>query len=180
MSKSRTKKPVMAVQTMEQVDATLADYATVDAKIEQIKSKMDEEITAIRAKYADELSSLNATRDESFNAIQVFAETHPDLFDKKKSINLVHGNIGFRLGNWKVKLLAKWKAADVVEQMKKVLPNHVRVVEEINKEMLIGDRENSAVNCYFHKDGVGINIVQDETFYIELKKENESNPATIN
>jgi len=175
----RAKKPLMAIKTIEQADALLAEYATADAKIEQIKAKMDEEITVIRSKYADDLSELNICRDESFNAIQMFAETNPELFEKKKSFGMVHGVIGFRMGNWAVKMLPKWKVADVVEQLKKVLPAYVRIKEEPNKEMLINDRDNKGVNAYFHKDGVGITIIQEETFYIELKKENETTPATL-
>ncbi|MFJ1366650.1 host-nuclease inhibitor Gam family protein [Capnocytophaga canimorsus] len=46
---------------------------------------------------------------------------------------------------------------------------YIRTVEEPAKDKLLADRDNEEVNTLFGK--VGISVVQDETFFVEPKKE---------
>lgn len=165
----REKKPVMTVKTIEEAQAVMAEYATADAKLAKINATMDEQITAIRKKYADEIQDLSDTRDEKFNQLQFFAESNADMFDKKKSMEMAHGIIGFRTGTPKLKTRPKFTWGSVTELLKIHLPTYVRTVEEPAKDKLLADRDNADVNKHYQR--CGFEVVQEESFYAELKKE---------
>lgn len=169
MATSRLKKPVMTVKTIEEAEQALAEYAKADARIAKINATMDEQFTSIRQKYADELQDLNEKKDEKADELHFFAESNAQLFDKKKSIQMSHGVIGFRTGTPKLKPLKKFTWGAVNELLKEYLPQFVRKVEEPAKDMLLANRDNEEVASLFKK--VGIEVVQDETFYVDLKKE---------
>lgn len=169
MGTKREKKPVMKPASMEEVEQLFATYADADAKIVEINAKIDQKMTEIREKYADELRELSDKREDCFNAIQVFAESREDLFTGKKSIDLSHGTIGFRTGTPKLKLRKGFQWGSALELLKKFLPSYVRTAEEPAKDKLLADRDQPEVNE--HLKTCGIEVVQDETFYINLKKE---------
>lgn len=173
MSKKREKKPVMAVKTIEEAEQVMSEYATADAKMAQIQAKMDEQITAIREKYSDQLQALSDTREDKLNTLHFFAESNAQLFDKKKSLQMSHGVLGFRTGTPKLKLLSKFTWGAVTEMLKDRLPAFVRIIEEAAKDKLLADRDNAEVNKHFAK--CGIIVVQEESFFVELKKEEFAN-----
>lgn len=167
---TRTKKvAILPPQNLSQAEKVLATYAEADARIQQINSTMDEAFTKIRDKFAVELQELNEKRTVAFEKVQMFAEMNPDLFPKKKSFDMAQGTIGFRTGTPKLKTLKGFTWASVTNMLKEFLPDYVRTVEEPAKDKLLADREVEEVASSFKK--VGIEVVQDETFYIDLKKE---------
>lgn len=60
---ARTKKTVVSGITREQAEQAFADFAAADAKVQNLTSKMDIEMTRIREKYADQLAELSATKE---------------------------------------------------------------------------------------------------------------------
>jgi len=102
--------------------------------------------------------------------LQVFAiENRNTLFDKKKSLETVHGIMGFRTGTPKLKTRKGFTWPSVVNLLKEFLPNYVRIIEEPAKDKLLADREIPEVAEKFEK--VGIYVDQDETFFVEPYKE---------
>ena len=131
---------------------------------------MDVEMTRIREKYQDELSKLQDQKDKAFDVLQTYGmENQAELFSKKKSIETVYGIMGFRTGTPKLKTLKGFTWPSVVNLLKEFLPSYVRTTEEAAKDRLLADREVDEVRELFPK--VGITVVQDETFYVEPKKE---------
>jgi phage host-nuclease inhibitor protein Gam len=55
--------------------------------------------------------------------------------------------------------------------VKEFLPGYVRTVEEITKDKLLADREAEKMPDDMAR--CGIQVVQDETFFIEPKKEEQ-------
>lgn len=66
MAKTRVKKVVISGITSEQAEIAFSEFATADAKVQNIQSKMDMEITRIRDKYADVLAEQQAIREKNF------------------------------------------------------------------------------------------------------------------
>ena len=99
---------------------------------------------------------------------------------------MAHGTIGFRTGNPKLKLLKGFTWASALTLVKKYIPIYVRMTEDVNKEKLIADRELKEVE--FNENETtrkklpmtnamaecGIIVAQDETFYVEPKKEEQT------
>lgn len=166
---TRVKKQVKPAKSQEEIEIVISEYATADAKYKKIIATIEQTITALREKHEDELIDLKTTIQEKVEDLQTYATANPDLFKDKKSVDLVHGSIGFRTGTHKLQTLRKLKWDDVLPLIKKKLPTYVRVKEELAKDKLIADRDDKKVSKYF--DYCGIEVVQDETFFVELKKE---------
>ncbi len=165
----REKKVLVTGITSEQMEAAFADYARADARIQGINAKMDVEITRIREKYADDLAELQESKERNFEVLQVFASEHPELFARKKSFEGTHGTLGFRTGTPKLKTLKGFTWAACLNMLKELLPGYVRMTEEPAKDKLLADRELEEVRELMPKCGIG--VVQEETFYVDLKKE---------
>lgn len=172
MSKTREKKVVHSGVSTEEMETAFTEFATCDAKLQKINATMDVEITRIREKYADQITALGERKDKAFDIIQAFALANKeDLFSKKKSMETVHGSLGFRTGTPKLKLLKGFTWGAVTNMLKEFLPAYVRVSEEPAKDKLLADRDNEEVAQYLPK--VGITVIQEETFFVEPKKEGE-------
>ena len=169
---AREKKVIHTGVSSEQMETAFAEYATADAKLAKINATIDVQMTAIREKYADDIAKLTETKDKAFDVMQAFAiENKDELFAKKKSMESVHGTIGFRTGTPKLKTLKGYTWSAVTNLLKEFLPAYVRISEEPAKDKLLADRELEEVASVFPK--VGIAVTQDDTFYVEPKKENE-------
>jgi len=169
---AREKKVVHTSVSSEQMETAFGEYATADAKLAKINATIDVQMTAIREKYADEIGKLNETKDKAFDVLQAFALKNKDeLFAKKKSMESVHGTIGFRTGTPKLKLLKGFTWGAVTNLLKEFMPAYVRISEEPARDKLLADREDEDVATLFPK--LGIAVTQDETFFVEPKKENE-------
>jgi phage host-nuclease inhibitor protein Gam len=183
MAKTREKKTVYSGITSEQMEQAFADYAKADARQQKITAEMDVAMTKIREKWQDELAKLAVTKDNAFDILQAYAlENRDELFTKRKSLETTHGTIGFRTGTPKLKTLKGFTWASVLTLVKKLLPDYVRTSEEVNKEKLLNDRNTEIpsddpeateqVSKLKEKmKECGIQVVQDETFFVEPKKE---------
>jgi phage host-nuclease inhibitor protein Gam len=170
MTTKRQSKPVITGITDEQYEDALSQYATSDAELQKINATMDLQLTAIRERYADRISTLTDNRERSFDLIQTYAlERKDQLFTHRKSIETAHGIIGFRTGTPKLRTLKGFTWPAVANLLKEFLPDHLRVIEEPAKDRLIADRDNPQVAELFPK--CGIRVTQDESFFIDLKKE---------
>lgn len=172
MAQTRQKKVLVSDVTNERMEAAMADFARADARMQKINATMDVEMTKIREKYQDELAKLTAEKEEAFDILQTFAvEQRETLFTKKKSLETIHGTIGFRTGTPKLKTLKGFTWPAVTNLLKEFLPDYVRTVDEPAKDKLLADRDTENVTENLRK--VGLSVVQDETFYVEPKKEGE-------
>ena len=170
MSKTREKKVVVTGVSRETADVSFADYADADARQQRITAKMDVDITKIREKYQDELAKLQERKDNAFDLMQTYAmENKAELFSKKKSMETVHGTFGFRTGTPTLKTRKGFTWGAVTNLLKEFMPTYVRVKDEPAKDKLIADRDIPEVSDLFPK--VGIFVDQDETFFVEPKKE---------
>ena len=165
---SKTKKVVIKGVTEVSFNDAMQLYASADAKQCVILAKLDEEIAKLRRKYEDELATLKEEKEKQFETIQVYCVENPTLFEKRKSFETLHGIVGFRTGTPKLKNLKGYTWASVTNLLKEFLPDFVRTTEEPAKDLLLAKRDELAPEML---KKVGVEVVQDETFYIDLKKE---------
>ena len=183
---ARQKKTIITGVSREAADEAFATYAKSDAQIQKINAEIELQCAKIREKYADKLATLGTEKDNAFDVLQSFAtENQAELFTKKKSLDMAHGTIGFRTGTPKLKTLKGFTWASALQLAKKFLPmTYIRQTEEIAKDKLLADRDLKEVAVYDTQTGdprevtmreamasCGIQVTQDETFYVEPKKE---------
>lgn len=168
---ARKTKVLVGSITREMAEDAFAEFAKADARTAQINAKMDVEITKIREKYAGELSALNEKKEQAFEQLQSYAENNREVFGNKKSLEFTHGVLGFRTGTPKLKTLKGFTWNSVTNLLKEFLPSYVRIEETPAKDRLLADRDAPEVNSLFAK--VGVCVAQDESFFVEPKKEAE-------
>ena len=156
--------------TRDQMEEAFGVFAFADAKMQGINAAMDAEITKIRERNADELAKWQQQKDTSLEVLQTYAtENRDELFSKKKSMETAHGVLGFRTGTPKLKTRKGFTWAAVLELLRQFNPAYVRTTEEIAKDKLLADRDEEEMPELMQK--VGIKVEQDETFFVEPKKE---------
>jgi len=166
----REKRVVHTGVSVEKMNEAFGKYASAEAKLQKINADMELKFTNIREKYADEIENLNGIKEANFDVMQAYAcENREELFTKKKSMDTVHGVIGFRTGTPALKTLKGFTWASVTNLLKEFLPDYVRTVQEPAKDKLLSDRDSEEVSALFDK--VGIKVEQSETFFVEPKKE---------
>lgn len=166
----RTKTTVVTNVTPEEVNKAMADFAIAEASINKINADLDVKITKIREGKADELLDLTKQRDGAMKIVQSYAtENKGELFTKKKSVDTVHGTYGFRTGTPKLKNLRGFTWASIATLLKELAPNYIREKIEADKDKILADREKEGFADKL--ESFGIEVVQDETFYIEPKTE---------
>lgn len=166
----RQKKTIITGVSKEAAEEAFATYAKADAERAKITAEIELRCAQIREKHQERLSQLQSTQDEAFDILQTYAtENQADLFNKKKSLEMVHGTIGFRTGTPKLKTLKGFTWASALQLVKEFLPGHIRATEEIAKDKLLADREDEKVAANLAR--CGISVVQEETFFVEPKKE---------
>ncbi len=169
----RTKTVVVSNVSRENFNDALAKYAASDAKNKAMKAEMDERFTAIREEYADRMAACEESKKDATTIIQTYCiEQKATLFSERRSMDTVHGTVGFRTGNPTLKLRNgyTWEAATSL--LKVILPEYVRITEEPAKDKLLADRNTEAVAAKLYDVGLCVN--QGETFFIELKQECET------
>ena len=165
----RTKKKVTTLINAEEVPEQVRKFATATSKIKNIESEIELEKQSIVKRYEARLQSLNDQRDESFENLQNYAEANPELFTKTKSLDFANGRIGFRKGTPKVDKVKKFTWDGIIEQLKALAPTFVRSKEEVNKELVIANRDDKEVMATLAS--AGISVTQEETFFVEAKEE---------
>lgn len=182
----REKKVIITGVTREAADEAFAVYAKAAAQSAKITADIELQCAKIREKYALRLAELDDEKKLAFDTLQSFAtENQADLFTKKKSLEMAHGVIGFRTGTPKLKTLKGFTWASALQLAKKFLPfTYIRQTEEIAKDKLLADRDLKEVAVYDTPTcdprvvtmleamaACGIQVVQEEAFYVEPKKE---------
>ena len=167
---TRQKKTLIQGISQEQANDAFATNAKADAQIQKINAEIELQCAKIREKRSDELTRLGEERERSFDTLQAYAvENQAELFSKKKSLDMAHGTIGFRTGTPKLKTLKGFTWASVLQMVREFLPGYVRTSEEVAKDKLLADRDEEGM--YDKMAKCGITVAQDETFYVEPKKE---------
>lgn len=170
MSKTReTKKIITETISRETAEAILGDFAEADAKLQKIQAEKDIKITEIRDKYADKEAGLADIKQKCLEKLQHFAQSSPEYFNAKKSLDFAHGKIGFRTGTPALKTLKGYTWPSITNLLQEFLPEFVRTKTEPDKEALLAARDQQEVYEKFTK--CGIKVEQSETFFVELKKE---------
>ena len=166
----REKKTIITGVTREVADEALAMYAMAEAQSAKIAADIELQCVRIREKYADKLAELESQKASAFDTLQAYAsENKGELFVKKKSLDMVHGTIGFRTGTPKLKTLKGFTWASALQLVREFLPGYIRTTEEITKDKLLADRDVEGMVDNMSR--CGIQVVQDEAFFVEPKKE---------
>ena len=167
---TRKKKVIITGVSREAADEAFATYAKSDAQVQKINADIELQCAKIREKYADKLATLTSEKEQAFDTLTIFCDgASGRLFSRRRVLRWPNGVIGFRTGTPKLKTLKGFTWASALQLIKEFLPGYVRQSEEIAKDKLLSDRDTEDFQSRLAK--CGIQVAQDETFYVEPKKE---------
>lgn len=166
VKKAAVKPPV----SREEMEALVGEIAALSIDRDSMTVEMDERLQAIRSEYEASLADNRLQLDAKLEAARLWALANPESFGEKKSIEMVHGIIGFRIGMPKLKTLRGCTWNFVLEQLARLrLTNYIRSKAEPDRERIIADRDKLSDRLA----ALGVEVVQEEAFYVEPKREVE-------
>lgn len=168
----RAKKPVIVAPSEAEAHESMKAFAQASSKLKGIESEMELEVQKVRDKFTLRIEKTKVDYEHNLDLLKRYAEENREtLFSKKKSLNWTHGIIGFRTGTPKVTKPSKVTWDKVMEILKaEKLKRFIRIKAEINKDKIIESREDKVIMNQL-KDLAGIEVIQQETFYVEPKEE---------
>ena len=167
--KTRNAKKVNIDVTIAQFEEAMEKYATAERREAEINKIIEAEVNELLEKYEDELLTLAQGKTMAFEIVQSYCLNNKEqLFSKRRSIGTLHGIAGFRLGTPRLKTVKRGNWDKVMARLKEKLPAYIRTVEEPAKDLLLADRHKEKVAPILVE--IGLQVVQDELFYIETKK----------
>lgn len=169
----REKKTIITGVTREQMETAFGAYAEATAQAAQIMAALEKKIVELREAASNDLAKWTDQKEQARAKIEAFAMEHrADLFAKTKSLKTVHGVLGFRTGMPRLQRRRGFTWAVVLELLKVKAPSYVKTTEDVAKDRLLADRDNEVLAALM--PSLGIEVVQDETFYIEPKTEDST------
>jgi phage host-nuclease inhibitor protein Gam len=163
------KKRTAHVVTAEQFEAALTAYTAADQREKAISEIMETEMNELADEHKDELMNLAQTKLMAYETARNYCVANKEaLFRHRRSIGTLHGVAGFRLGTPRLKTVHGRSWEDVMKDLRELLPAYIRTHEEPAKDMLLADRNKEGVAPLLMQ--LGVEVVQDELFYIEAKK----------
>jgi len=160
-------KATATLSTLAEFEDTVDQICKLQLDREQLVTERDRLIASVREDHDPEIERLGTEINAKVVLCEKFATVHREtLFGKLKSAASSLATFGFRTGNPKLVLLSrKWKWDDVLTALKLKGRNElIRTKEEADKEALkkLNDEELASF---------GLRIDQDETFFIEPKRD---------
>lgn len=175
---SKREKIKVSRLTRNEVESLVFAIATMTIQRDQQMAEMDEALSKVRATYGDDLATVTARIDAAVAECRAWAEAHPEEFATRKSIEMVHGIVGFRTGMPALKLIKGGTWDKVLDRLNNMgLVAYIRTKYEADKEKLLADRDDVMKELL---PKVGVVVKQDETFFVEPKRETapEGAPAS--
>jgi phage host-nuclease inhibitor protein Gam len=168
---TRVKKKTFSGVTLDEAQVASEKFAVTKNKLEAVEAKMNEKLNKVKSEYQDQITELKEELEEPQEILETFAKEQKASWGKKKSIELLHTIIGFRTGTPKVIKDKKFTWDGVLELISKnsLLKGFVRTKEEINKEAIIAEKDENILKLL--KDECFVEVDQDETFFVQPKKE---------
>jgi len=168
---TKKAKTSTTIKTREELESVLGEYASAAIARGQLTLAMDEKINLVRKDYEGRLAELDDMLQGLFEDMEAWAVLHPAEFMPKRSIDLVHGTLGFRTGNPTLKTIKGVKWEHVLDMLKcNRMGSYVRTIEEPNKDALLADREAIGAE---RLQALGLRVEQAERFYADPKMESQ-------
>lgn len=180
------KRAATTIRDRGELEAVMGEYAAQVLERDRLTVEMEQRIQEIRAEYEPTIASCVACGNGLFEDLQAWAAMHPAEFGAKKSIDLLHGTIGFRTGTPAVLQVKGVKCEHTLAQIKaRGFLWLVRTKEEVDKAAVLrsyvrpGADTSPGSGAVSHPltdadlKTLGLYVDQRETFYTEVKRENE-------
>jgi phage host-nuclease inhibitor protein Gam len=164
----RLKVQTEKIETRERAEAVVGEIAAKVIERDAVTAELESDIQDVRSRYEARLLECSLVIEQKMPAVEAWAEEHPELFEAKKSLQMVHGLIGFRTGNPKCSPLRGWTWEKVKAHLVNKNLGYTRTVVEVDREGFIRDRDTLKAAGLAER---GVEVYQEDSFYLEPKRE---------
>lgn len=164
---SKDKNP--QIISRDEAQRILGEYAADVLKLKLAEGELEAEINALRAKKEKDFAALRKSKLDKAAALEVWASYNRAEFGDKKSLDLLHGQIGFQLGKRALKARSGLTWEKVLLRVKDGWEKYVRNKPELNKEQILTDAGKDVLSVA-DLTSMGVKVVQEESFFITLKQ----------
>lgn len=168
--KTRIKITQPVLRTRAEAEATVRHICELRTDFQAAEAEMNAAVTAAKKKFEDQFAPIEKLIMEKSALVQAWAEANPSDFNGARSLDMIHGLIGWRTGQPQLKTLTGWTWDRVLENLKTnaFWKTFIRTKEEVDKQKLIGAREDLGSDRLLV---MGVKVIQEEAFFIEPKLE---------
>lgn len=176
MTSNRIKLIKPVVDSRADAERVLGDIAATTAALNIATAKLDQRLTAIRQESEGTIDELTKRNEALSGLLQHWAENNVAEFGGKKSIEFIHGRLGFRTGTPKLKTLAGWTWDRVLSVLAEAL--YIRTKREVDKEKILS-LYGEKILADADLRAFGVKVVQEESFFVEPKIEETARGAVF-
>lgn len=166
--KNRIKKTAAKVptpRTKADMENLIDQIATLKRAEAALKTEMDSRIAAIKGEFERSLSDIETEVKGLCDAAETWATSNPEEFGKKKSIEFLHGIVGFRTSTPKLEPISKkWNWKTITTAVEQLLPAFIRNKPEVDKEAILAQRDELSEFL----PNVGLKVSQEESFFVDV------------
>ncbi len=172
----RIKKRIVVAPSKEEVSEVMRSFAEASSKIKELEAREELQLLEVRKTYSEKAETFLEQRQKAMEKLEAFGIHNKDeFFQKKKSMDLHHGVIGFRTGTPKVSKPRSITWNKIIESLNENKSQFLRTRIEVDKDKIIASRDDQQVMHELAE--VGVSVVQDETFFITIKEGQLENMA---
>lgn len=179
MKQARIKLTKPVINTRFEAEAAVREICELKNAYQMALAEMNAAVTEAKKTFEDKFAPVEKRILEKSALVQDWAEANPSEFNGAKSLDMVHGLVGWRTGQPQLKTLSGWtwdRVLDVIQKLPK-LASYVRTSPTINKQQLLADRDQLGAEGL---RAIGVKVIQEEGFFIEPKLEQTENRITAN
>ena len=163
----RLKPNIITPKTRDEVETLVGDITALVIAERKTKALLDKRLKEIKDDYQAQLVDINERVTPLLLRVQAWADAHPEEFGKHRSIQMLHGTVGWRVGQPTLKTLKGWTWDRCLEYLRNHgLGHFIRTKEEPDKQGIITTFFREATREGELK-AMGMQIVQDDSFYVE-------------
>jgi phage host-nuclease inhibitor protein Gam len=185
-AKKSIKRVATTIADRGELEQVLGEYAAQVLERDRLTVEMEQRIQEVRAGYEPQIAACCETGDGLFEDLHAWAALHPAEFGARKSLDLLHGTIGFRTCPPAVKQIKGVKVDHTLEALKaRGFLWLLRTKEEVDKDAVLRsyvrpgtDTAPGATDIQHPLTDtdlklVGLYVEKGETFYTDIKREDE-------
>lgn len=175
MRSRTTRRITSTIASRADLENAVGNYAQTILAKEAAMAKLTGRLAAIRAEYEETCAQLDKKAQAQFEDIAAYITLHPEEIPTgRKSIDLLHGTLGYRTGNPSVRLPRGVGEEDMIERLRAAgLGGYVRTRDELDRAAILASEDAERATLEAH----GLRIVQSERFFVEIKREEPSTPG---
>ena len=170
MNTRTTRLRATTIMNRADLENVLGRYAATVIEADALKAELDRKTNELRAGYEERAAALGKRAEIFFADIEAYLANNPEEIPAgRKSLELLHGTVGYRTGNPTVRLPRGADEGELCQELKGAgLPEFVRAREEVDRAAVLA--ANDDVRAALAAHGVKVTQIRDR-FYIEIKRE---------